>query len=212
MAQGHDHAVVRGARRHFEAVGPPVFAHRERVIPAREERSAQARRTRRGHRARSIDVLPCTGRGARTTDAPNTCADGLVPQAHAEDGHARREHADDLRSRCRRLRAGPARAKSGCGQAPAPRSRRALIASLRYTHRRRAQLAEVLDEVVGERVEVVDDEHHAAILPAPTGRAPRVRGRAAAPAPCPASPRTPPPDRSRPRCRRRPARARAGPR
>ena len=79
-----------------------------------------------------------------------------------------------------------------------------------------AQLAQVLHEVPGEGVVVVDDEDHAWPPPgaAPAPRRPRGRGhrarsdrarpsparrRARARSPCAASPRTPPPDPSRPR-------------
>ena len=69
--------------------------------------------------------------------------------------------------------------------------RRRVTASLRITLHVGAELAQVLHEVVGERIVVVDDEDHGSqALPA------RARARAAAPAPCRASPRTRPSDSS----------------
>ena len=55
---------------------------------------------------------------------------------------------------------GPGRDDDAVGRA-APRSRRRVIASLRRTSTSAPELAEVLDEVVGERVVVVDHQEHA---------------------------------------------------
>ena len=87
VAQAH-HQAVLGLGGDLEHVGHGVALDDERVVAGRGERARAARRTRRGRRGVICDVLPCITCGARTTVAAEELADALVPEAHAEHGHA----------------------------------------------------------------------------------------------------------------------------
>ena len=88
-------------------------------------------------------------------------ADRLVPEADAEDRDRARRSAGSTGDRDARRRAGvhgPGETTIASGASAAIAS--TSIASLRRTLGSSPQLAEVLHEVVGERVVVVDDEDH----------------------------------------------------
>ena len=83
----------------------------------------------------------------------------LVPQTHAEDRDARAEFADDGLADTRfRRGAGSGRDADAFG----PEGGESLDGDLIVAthHRLRAEFAEILDEVVGERVVVIEDEEH----------------------------------------------------
>ena len=108
-------------------------------------------------------VLPCIRRSARTTVAAEGLPDGLVSEADAEqrdaggDGGADQRHRDagfggragtgrdDDRPRCQGHRL-----VHGQGVVP-------------VHHRRHAKFTDILDDVVGEAVVVVEDQQHGAL-------------------------------------------------
>ena len=156
MPQTHDHAAVRPGR-DLEALGDALRRDHQRVVPGGGERIGEAGEERPAvvtdlgrlavHELRGAHDLPAEALG-----------EGLVAQAHPEDGH--RGAADELDADAglvRRARAG------GDHDALGPERQRVLDA-----HRVVAdhlhlgtQLAEVLIQVEGERVVVVDEEDHA---------------------------------------------------
>ena len=91
--------------------------------------------------------------------AAERLADGLMTQAHPQDGREARELLDQLETDARfGRRLGTGRDHNALGrQALDFVERRPVIsADLDF----RAQLAQILDQVVGERVVVVDDQDH----------------------------------------------------
>ena len=94
-------------------------------------------------------------------------ADALVAEAHAEHRDAALAEArGSRRSRARRPRAGPGPGEisTASGSSAAHLVERDRVVAVH--DRLRAELTEVLHEVVDERVVVVDDEHaHAGTLP-----------------------------------------------
>ena len=91
-------------------------------------------------------------------------ADGLVSKADAEDGFPAGEGLDDIQADTSLER----RARAGGEQHPVGvEGQRLLRRDLVVTEYalRHAQLAEVLDQVEREGIEVVDDEQHAAMYP-----------------------------------------------
>src|SRR5690606_22353092 len=93
-------------------------------------------------------------------------ADALVPEAHAEDRNPAAEALDD-RHRDPRLvgRARPGRDHDLRGREALDLVEADLIVAVNAHVL--AELAEILHEVVGERVVIVDHEEHVYALPAP---------------------------------------------
>ena len=182
-------------------------SHHQRVVARRHHGIVEPARTPCARRGGSRLVLPCTGSRPRTTRAAERLADRLVAQADAEDRHAPGQPADRLHRDAGLVGGLRARARSpgGSGRsASTPATSIGVVAAHLHLG---AQLPEVLDEVVGEAVVVVDhdDPWHRRPLPVALGGGDLDGPEEGAP-PCSGSPRTPPPARSRPRCRRRPAR------
>src|ERR1035437_268478 len=158
VAQAHDHAVLARPRADLEVGRQPLFVHDERVIPRRRERLGQAREDtaavvldRRG--------LPVQRRHGAHDPTAEHGADGLMAEAHAENGRRLAEVANDAHRHAGLF--GAARPR---GDHDALRriggerlERHGVVA---HHADLRAQLAEVLHEVVGERIVVVDHEDH----------------------------------------------------
>ena len=159
MAQPHHQAVV-GLGGDLEHVGHGVACDDERVVAGRGERVRAGRANTPTPSWRISDVLPCiTVRRAHDLAAVEL-ADALVPEAHAEHGHAAlAEVRGSRRSRARRPRAGPGPGeiehRVGLERAHLVEGDRVVAVHDRLG----AELTEVLHEVVDERVVVVDHEH-----------------------------------------------------
>ena len=136
-------------------------AHRQAVVARGGERVRQAGEDalagvvdRAGlavHQALGADHLAAHG-----------LADRLVAEADAEDRQVVRRARRSAPGRCR-LRSGvqgPGDSTTASGRSASASC--AVSASLRWTTRLRAQLVQVVDEVVGEAVVVIDDQDHAA--------------------------------------------------
>ena len=182
----------------FERVRQRI-ARRPASDSARRRTAARRRGTRRGRRAAPTTSCRASaaarGRPRRRTRCRCPGARGRR-RAPACCGPNRRITSTEMPGVLRPPGPGEMTMRSGCSARDLVE--RDLVVAAHQ--RRRAELAEVLREVVGERIVVVDAAGSQSRLP--PWRAP-----AAAPAPCRASPRTPPRDSSRRRCRRRPGRA-----
>ena len=157
VAQPHDLALGR-ARVDDEAGRHGVGPDDERVVARRLERARQPREDPvvvvQDRRGLAVHQPP----GAHDLAAEHL-ADGLVPEADAEHGYARAEFADDGLAD-----AGVARFARPRGDAHACGIQRGEFVHgdlVVATHDGlRAEFAEVLDEVVRERVVVIEDEEH----------------------------------------------------
>ncbi len=161
VAQAHDHggAVgLLGARRDLQLARQVAFRHDERVVARRRERLRQAAKDG------AVVVLHLAGLavherfGAHHFSAESR-ADGLMPQTHAEDGRAASHPADQFDADARILR----RARAGRDD-DALRAQRfhlghAHLVVAAHIHLR-PQFTEILDEVVGEGIVVIEDEDH----------------------------------------------------
>ena len=158
MPHAHDRAVL-GVRRQSRASGGSGSRDDERVIAPGGERLRDA-----AEDARAVVLdgrrLAVHQLGRADDVAAEGDADALVPEADAEHRDARRRTAGSPRPRSRRPRAVRARARSRCDRAACSATSSSVSSSLRRTSRRRAQLAEVLGEVEGERIVVVDQQNH----------------------------------------------------
>ena len=107
------------------------------------------------------EVLPCSSSGALTILRAVRRGDGLVAEADAEDRQPGRRSARSGRDAdAGVLAVGPARARGRCRRAPSPRRRRRSARRCGDRHVG-AELAEVLVQVVGELVVVVDQQQAA---------------------------------------------------
>jgi hypothetical protein len=155
MAQPHDLAVLgRGAD--LEARGQAVALHDQRVIARRHEFLWQGLENPLPIMpdARHLAVHHLPGAHHR---AAERLSDRLVPEAHAEDRDAAREPLDRLeRDAClvRRARAGGKHDMRGCERFD---FRHVELVVAEHLHLR-AELAEVLHQVEGERIVVVDHQ------------------------------------------------------
>ena len=90
---------------------------------------------------------------------PIDMSDALMTEAHAEHWQLRPDLGDDFVGDARFLgRAGPGRNDDGLGLQCLDGFQRDLVVALH--NRFRAELTKVLDEVVGERIVVIDNEEH----------------------------------------------------
>ena len=87
-------------------------------------------------------------------------ADRLVAEADAEDRHRRRPPSRSAPGRCRPRSACRARATARSPRAARASASSAEILSLRTTCGSAPELAQIVDEVPGEAVVIVDDEEH----------------------------------------------------
>ena len=161
VADAHHDAAAAGGD--LEAGGDVLVDH-QRVVAPDGQRRGQAREDR------AAVVLDRRGLAVDGQMADDRAAEGLrerlVAQAHPEGRHAGlREAAHRPRPRCRPRWACTARARRRRGRSSRASSSSTVGAVVAHDLELAAQLAQVLDEVVGERVVVVDDEH------APRGRA-----------------------------------------
>ena len=141
----------------------------QRVVAPDGQRRAAARRRSCGRRARSSVVLPCTG-SWRTTVPPKACASAWWPRHTPSVGtpaSGKRAHASSEMPASSGVH-GPGRDDDAVG--PRSSSSSTVGAVVAHDLELGAQLAQVLDEVVGEGVVVVDDEdaHHRPVAAART--------------------------------------------
>src|SRR5258705_5148053 len=173
MTKAHDLAVL-GPGRDLERVRHRVAQDRERVVARGDEGVA-------GSGEHAAAVVPDRGRLAvhprlRPRDrGAGRLADRLVAEADAEDRRRRAEATDDLERHARLI--GIARTRRD-HDALGSLGDDGVTAERVVAHdlERRAQLTEVLDEVVGKGIVVVDDEDHRSVLAA--SRSARIMPRA----------------------------------
>src|SRR6266478_8493303 len=160
MAQAHDLAVL-GPGRDLERVRHRLAHDRERVVTRGDEGVAEAREDPAAvvtdRRGLAVHLRLC----ARDRGAVRL-ADRLVPQADAEDRRRGAEPPDDVERHARLVGiAGSGRDHDALGLERDDRLAGQSVVA--HDLERRAQLAEILDEVVGEGVVVVDDEDHRSV-------------------------------------------------
>ncbi len=157
VLQAHDLSIRRPGR-DFQVVRQGLALDGQRVIARRRERRRQTRKDafplvqdRRG-------LAVHQGLGADHVSAERL-TDGLMAQADAQNRHGCRRRLDQRQADAGLIRcAGTGRQQHGGGvQRPRLIHRQVVIA---HHMRRRAQLREVVDEIVGEAVVVIDDEDH----------------------------------------------------
>ena len=180
----------------------------QRVVAAGRDRRCRARRRsscRRARPRRSCRGPARRGRPGRRTPRPAPGGRGRRPSTGVPRSAKRRIASIEMPASVGRARAG--RDDHAVGLALEQLvDRRGVVA---HDVELGAELAQVLDEVVGERVVVVDRRGRA-FTPSPPARTPaRSRPTPRPPSPRSRAPRSP--ARSRPRCRRPPARARGRP-
>ena len=162
MAQAHDLAVI-GPGGHFEAVGQRFALDGERVVAGRRERRRQPGEDPAAGMVVIGEVLPCISDFACTTFPPYACPIAWWPRHTPRIGSSppKRSMTARYASLARRAGAGgdddPVRSQLA-------RPRRCHFVVSNDLHLR-PELAEVLDEVVGELVVVVDHQQHAPALP-----------------------------------------------
>ena len=157
VAQPHDLA-FRRARVDFQAVRHAVGPYHQRVVTRRLKGIRQPGE----HSIRPVE----DGRGLAVHQTPGAhhlpaehLADGLVPQAHAQQRHGGAEFADEFFGDARVFRLARAGTDANlCG----PQFPQFVYGDLVVaTHDRfRPEFAEILDEVVREGVVVIEDEKH----------------------------------------------------
>src|SRR5712692_8651616 len=178
MAQAHDLAVL-SSRGDLEDGGETLVEHHQRVVA----RGIEVLLEPREHPA--AIVMDAGGLAvhllARARDgAPERLADGLVPETDAENRRGRVEASDQTERDARAVRiARPRGDDDALGLESLHLVERDLVVA-RHVHAG-AQLAHVLDEVVGERVVIIQHQDHD--LPSY-----RIRGGAPAAAPPPGPP------------------------
>ena len=157
MAQAHDFLLL-GPRGDFENRGKCLPLHEERMVA----RGLEGRR-QPGEDSGAV-VMDRRGLSVhepiRAHDVTAVhVADTLVAEAHAEQRDRRSEAADDFARDARLVRrAGAGRNADARGLHRRDFVGRDFVVSLH--ERIRAEFAEILDEVVGEGVVVIDDEQH----------------------------------------------------
>ena len=161
MSQTHDLALGRPGA-HLEAVGQRRPLDEQRVVPRRLERDAQPAED-------SLAVVE-DGRGLSVHQptgphhlAAERLADGLVAEAHAEDGRLAAEAPDEIERNSSLVRgAGTGRDEDPVGP-PRSRTPSTSIASCSVDLDARPETrTQVLDQVEGERVVIVDDDDQGA--------------------------------------------------
>ena len=157
VTQAHDLA-FRGFGGDFEALGERGALNEKRVVAGGGEALGEV--------FEHIGVLVKNGRGLAVHEtvgahdvAAEVVADGLVAEADAEDGFLTGEGLDHVERHARLGgRAGAGRDEHAVGVKGERLGRRDLVvAEDALLH---AQLAEVLDQVEGKGVVIVDDEQH----------------------------------------------------
>src|SRR6266508_3216332 len=157
VAQPHDLADL-GPRRHFEVFGQALVQHDERVVARRFEVLRKSLEDTAAvvvdARGLAVHLLAGAGHGAS-----EGLADRLVPETDAQDGRALVQAADEGQRDAGAVRISGAR---GDDDPVGGHARDFFDGDLVVAHdaHRGALLAEVLDEVVRERVVVVEDEDH----------------------------------------------------
>src|SRR5437588_4939478 len=153
VSEAHDEAVGRRGR-DFEAVGQSVALDDERVVAARREAIFESLEDGLAV-VTDFRGLAVDGRGAAHDSTAEDLSDGLMAEAHAEDGHVPGQRAYQLQRHARLVRR------------PRPRRDDDAVGSdfiFHFLNRHlvvaphqdlRAQLAEILHEVVRERIVVV---------------------------------------------------------
>src|SRR5919202_111960 len=165
VAQAHDEAVGRGGG-DFQAVGQGVALDDERVVAPGWETVLEPLEDRPAVVA-DLRRLAVDGRGAAHDAAAEDLPDGLVAEAHAEQRHVAGERGDQLERDAGLVgRARPRRDDDAVGPYPVLDllDRHLVVAPHRDL---RVQFAEVLDEVVGERIVVVYQQNLLAHLGCP---------------------------------------------
>jgi len=176
MAQAHDLAVL-GSRGDLELGGETLLEHHQRVVARGIEVLLEIRED-----AATIVMDPgglAVHLLARARDgAPERLADGLVSETDAEDRGGGVEASDQPERDARAVRiARPRGDDDALGPEPLHLVERDLVVA-RHVHAR-PELTHVLDQVVGERVVVIQHENHGFY---------RIRGGAPAVAPPPGPP------------------------
>ena len=181
VPQRHHQPVLR-LRRHLEHVGHGVAVDDKRVVTGRGERARQAGQHANPRVSDLRRLAVHHLRGAHHFAAVHL-SDALMAEAHPEHGDAPLAECADRFVRHAGIlgSAGPRRHENGIGFECDQLVEGDGVVSV--DHGLRAELTEVLHEVVDERVVVVDDEHpcahHGNLAVAPavaTGDSPTVRG------------------------------------
>jgi len=152
--------------RHLEIVGHRVGVHDERVVPCGHEGIREPIEDA-GTAVVDLRRLPCISRAAGTTPAAEGLADALVPQTHPEYGQLSAEPVEHRKADAGVFLDARARRDQN-GVRPLPPDAHQVDGVVAKDHRIGSELAELLDQVVDERVVVVHDQdpdRHAAMVP-----------------------------------------------
>jgi serine/threonine-protein kinase len=172
VAHGHQHAVV-GPAGGFEGRRQGVRAHRQRVVAGGRERAGESGQDADPLVVDQGGLAVAQLRGA-LDDGPVDRAEGLVTQADPEHRPADRGAAADDRGAGARVLGRPGTGTDQHAVDLVDEIDQAVDVVAPH-HRLRAELGEVLDEVVDEAVVVVDDEdpHRPSVRRDTVGPAPR---------------------------------------
>ncbi len=163
VAQAHDRAgtiLFGGPGADFEICRKGFFFHDQRVVASRRHGRGQTGKNRFAVVGDRAGFAVHKMRGAN--DVAAECrADGLVPEANAENGHFAGEVPNQINTDARLLR----RAGAG-GNHDAPGSHFLELGDgdliIAANFNLGAQFSEILNQVVGKRVVVVENEDHGA--------------------------------------------------
>ena len=164
VLHAHDLAVV-GPGGDLQVVRQAVALHRQAVVAGGGEGVRQAGEDALAVVVDRAGLAVHQGLGADHLAAKGL-ADGLVAQADAEDRQVGRRGREQRPGRCRPRWACTGRARAGRASGRRASASATLIASLRMHARLRPQLVQVVDEVVGEAVVVIDHQDHDEVLTA----------------------------------------------
>src|SRR5687767_13430118 len=168
VTQAHYQAVGRFGR-DLKGIGKRVAFYHKRVIAAGVEIAVDPRK-KRSAVVFDDDRLAVDGRGPADDTAAEMLADGLVAETDAEDRHPPRKAVDHGQGD-----AGPV-GRTRAGRDKDPFGAQAvldLVDSYRVVPEDLhlgTQFTQVLDEVIGERVVIIDDEQHKKTETAKKGR------------------------------------------
>ena len=151
----HDRLVLLGPPHHLEFIRHRIVGQDQRMVASGLQRIGDAVEDTLAvvHDGRRLAVLRGLGTAdARTVDG----TDRLVPQAHTEDRHGRREPTDDRHRDTRGLRPAWSGRDHELGRLHGLDLADGDLVVAAHTHLG-PELAKILHEVVGKRVVVVDD-------------------------------------------------------
>src|SRR5882672_1294776 len=159
MAHAHDLAVF-GFRGHFQAARQAIAPNRKRVIPGRKERARDTAENT-GPRMDDPGGLPVNHLARMPDCPPEGLADRLMPQAHSEYRHLAREIANCGQRYSRFARGAGSRGNDDALRAHRPDVRGSDLVVAGDLDLG-SQFLQILHEVPGERIVVVDHEDHGA--------------------------------------------------